>query len=504
MKTESLWRSHDRPQFPRTPLPRELDVAIVGGGITGITAAYLLKRAGKRVAVFERDRIGSGDTGNTTAHLTVQTDTRVTELAKQFGESAARLAWRAGATAIDLIESNVAERGIACGFQRVPGFLCAPFFQHEPASERDALRDDATLAARLGFPARFVESGPVTGRAALALADQALFDPLEYIGALALAVDGDGCYVREQCEVGAVNDDPLAVIVDGETIACYDLVIATHVPIVGNRSISGATMFQTKIYPYSSYVLGARLPDDSVAPGLYWDTTNPYYYLRVHDRSDGRYAIFGGEDHKTGQETDTESRFVRLTDCLQQLLPSASIERRWTGQVIETSDGLPFIGRVADHQYISTGYAGNGMTFGTLGGLMVHDAVLGRPNPWRELLDPDRKPHSISALTTIVTENIDYPLHFIADRLRINDKAGIENVPRGQGRVIVVGDKRAAVHRTDDGEVLKVSAVCTHMGCIVRWNDAERTWDCPCHGSRFKPDGSVIGGPAESPLEPIE
>jgi Rieske Fe-S protein len=135
---------------------------------------------------------------------------------------------------------------------------------------------------------------------------------------------------------------------------------------------------------------------------------------------------------------------------------------------------------------------------------MMHDAVLGQPNPWRELFDPGRMPQSFSALTTVVSENIDYPLHFIADRLRLNDRAGIENVPRGQGRVIMLGDQRAAVHRTDDGQVLKVSAVCTHMGCIVRWNDAERTWDCPCHGSRFKPDGSVIGGPAESPLEGID
>jgi glycine/D-amino acid oxidase-like deaminating enzyme/nitrite reductase/ring-hydroxylating ferredoxin subunit len=481
-----------------------LDVAIVGGGITGLTAAYLLKRSGKRVAVFERDRIGSGDTGNTTAHLSLVTDERISDLAKQFGDGAARLAWRAGATAIDLIESHVAERGIACGFQRVPGFLCAPFFEEESTSERDALRSDAELAARLGFAARFLESGPITGKAAMAVGDLGLFDPLDYLGGLALAVDGDGSMVREQCEVGEVIDDPLAVIVDGETIACNDLIIATHVPIVGKRSLASATMFQTKIYPYSSYVLGARIFDESVEPGLYWDTTNPYFYLRVEERADGKYAIFGGEDHKTGQEADTESRFQHLADCFKRLIPSASIDRRWTGQVIETSDGLPYIGSVAEHQYIATGYAGNGMTFGTIAGLMLHDAIEGRPNPWRELFDPNRKPQSLSALATIVTENIDYPLHFVVDRLGMSSKAGIENVPRGQGRVVMIGDKRAAVHRTDDGEVKKVSAVCTHMGCIVRWNDAERTWDCPCHGSRFKPDGSVIGGPAESPLEPIQ
>src|SRR4051812_40889320 len=360
MIEQSLWRAKALPNFPDRPLADQVDVVVVGAGITGLTTAYLLKRSGKSVAVFDRERIGSGESGSTSAHLTCVTDERITALAKQFGDEGARRSWEAGAMAIDLIESNAAEGGIACGFRRVPGYLCAPFFDDAKLREESkAIREDAELAARLGFPVTFVENGPLTGRPALAIADQAVFHPLEYLAGLAAAIDGGGSYVRERCEIGETIEDPLAVVVNGKTIACSDLVIATHVPIVGNRNVLGATLLQTKLYPYSTYVIGARLPAGSIAPGLYNDTTDPYYYLRVHEDREGLYAIFGGEDHKTGQQTDTEACYARVEKALCRLLPGAKLERRWSGQVIETDDGLPFIGEVAEHQYVGTGYAGN-------------------------------------------------------------------------------------------------------------------------------------------------
>jgi Rieske Fe-S protein len=275
------------------------------------------------------------------------------------------------------------------------------------------------------------------------------------------------------------------------------------VPLAGSTGLLSAMLFQTKLYPYSSYVLGAPLANDTIPPGLYSDTSEPYYFLRVHDRAGGRYAIFGGEDHKTGQETDTEARFMQLEEAFHRLLPSTTIERRWSGQVIETSDGLPFVGQTAEHQFAATGYAGNGLTFGTLAGMMVHDAIVGTRNPLRELFDPARKPISASALAHFVAENVDYPYHLVADRLHRSTE-GVESVARGDGKVLKIGGKRVACHRTNSGELMKVSAVCTHLGCLVRWNGAEQTWDCPCHGSRFTPDGLVLGGPAEAPLEPVE
>lgn len=505
MIDESLWRALSIPRFGASDLPDRVDVVIVGAGITGLTAAYLLKQAGKRVAVFDREHVGAGETGNTSAHLTYDTDAWLTDLAEHFGRDAARLVWEGGAAAIDLIETNTHALAIDCGFQRVPGFLCSRFFGDESrGSDSKALLDEATLASELGFAAQYLNHGPITGRPAVSFADQALFHPLAYLAGLARAVDGDGSFVRDMAEVGEVIQDPLAVIVNGKTISCDDIVIATNVPIVGATNLLSATLFQTKLYPYSPYVIGARVGDDAPAPGLYNDTSDPYFFLRIHEQNGDRYAIFGGEDHKTGQEPDTESRYARLEQALLELIPSARIERRWTGQVVETSDGLPFIGRTTDHQYIATGYSGNGLTFGTLAGIMLRDAITGNANPWRELFDPHRKASSLDALATLVTENVDYPYYFIADRLRRHAKDGVESVAPGKGKVLTLDGKRVACSRSSEGELTKVSAVCTHMGCLVRWNDAESTWDCPCHGSRFTPEGLVIGGPAEAPLEPID
>lgn len=498
---ESLWRGFNVPRFPPKELPRQVDVVIVGGGITGLTAAHLLKKAGKHVALFDRERIGAGETGNTSAHLTYVTDLRLSELVRRFGEEAAQLVWRGGETALDVIETNVEECDISCGFRRVPGFVYASI--HGDKDESDTLREESQAANDLGFAARFLKAGPIMSKPAVSYADQALFHPLAYLSGLARAVDGDGSVVREQCELGEVLNDPMVVVVNGENIACDYLIIATHVPLMGLTGLVSATLFQTKLYPYSSYVVGARVPRSTLQPGLYSDTSDPYYYLRIHEDQTGRYAVFGGEDHKTGQVEDTAACFTGVEKTLREIIPDAEVERRWSGQVIETSDGLPFMGETAERQFVSTGYSGNGLTFGTLGGIMAHDAVMKRSNPWQELFDPARK-KMLSGLKTVISENIDYPVHFILDRLRQDRTSGADAVARGEGKVLTISGKPVACHRTATGQLIKVSAVCTHMGCLVRWNKGEQTWDCPCHGSRFTPDGLVLGGPAEEPLEKVE
>lgn len=501
MRDESLWRSTARIAPYAAPLPREVDVLVVGAGITGLTTAYLLAQSGKRVAVVERERIGAGETGNTSAHLTAITDLRLTELADRFGREGARLAWDGGTIAIDLIESIVEREGIDCGFARVPGWLCSPFFDDAPD---DKLRDDADLARALEIQASYRDTGPLGSGPAIGFPDQALFHPLRYLEGLAAAAARLGVTIVEHAEVSEAVQEPLVAIVNGENVACGNLVIATHVPIVASSGVAKATLFQTKLYPYSSYIVGGRIDEGVIAPGLYDDTASPYNYLRVHRDAEGLYAIFGGGDHKTGTVSDTARCFAEVEEKLRRLLPSVRVDRRWTGQVIETSDGLPFIGENAAHQYVSTGYAGNGLTFGTLGALMIHDAVLGIENPWRELLDPGRKTLRAKVVATFVSENIEYPYRFILDRLRRNRTDTVRTLKPGEGKVLTIGGKPVACHRTDGGELVKVSAVCTHMGCLVRWNSPERTWDCPCHGSRFTPDGLVIGGPAEAALEKMD
>ena len=287
--------------------------------------------------------------------------------------------------------------------------------------------------------------------------------------------------------------------VNGATVECDYLVIATHVPLLCLSGLINATLFQTKLAPYSSYAIGARLPSGEFPEASFWDTSDPYYYLRIDRRGRNHYAIFGGEDHKTGQESNTQERLESLQQKLVELIPGAKVDCQWSGQVIESNDGLPYIGETAPGQFAATGFGGNGMTFGTLAGLMACDAALGRENPWHDLFTVDRKKLR-GGTWQWVKENLDYPYYLIGDSLTKPDAKSVSEVGRGEGKVLRIDGKWVACSRNEAGKMEAVSAVCTHMGCLVHWNQAEKTWDCPCHGSRFQPTGKVLAGPAETAL----
>ena len=475
-------------------------MVVVGGGITGVTAAYLLKRDGKRVALLEKERIGSGMTGQTSAHLTFVTDLRLTELVKRFGDEAARLTWGAGRAAIDFIERACQEHRIPAGFVRVPNFLCKPF--DGTSEDANLLADELQAAREFGVAATPVDSDPISGRAAIAYADQAVFDPLAYVTSLAREVNGDGSFVCENTEVTGFEDEPLSVNANDKTVRCDYVVIATHVPLMGTAGLIRSTLFQTKLYPYSTYVTGARATRGSLAPALFSDLADPYYYLRLHEDGEGLYAVFGGNDHKTGQESDTEACYDDLTRTLQRILPGSAVDRRWSGQVVETGDGLPYIGETAERQFAATGFSGTGLSFGTVAGMMAADAASGRGNPCADLFDPQRKAFPRGA-GTVLSENVDFLRYFAEDRLREGRSDNLDDIAPGDAKVLRVNGEHVACYRAPEGKLHAVSAVCTHMKCLVRWNPAERTWDCPCHGSRFQIDGTVLGGPAEEPLAPL-
>jgi len=297
--------------------------------------------------------------------------------------------------------------------------------------------------------------------------------------------------------------DPLRVKTNGHWIGANDVVIATHTPLVGVKNIVSATTFQTKLALYTSYVVAGRAAPDCVPDALFWDTQDPYHYLRLDPHRDYQLVILGGEDHKTGQTSDTNECYERLEEMLESMVPGVSITHRWSGQVIETPDGLPYIGRMADHQYAATGFSGNGMTFGTLSAVIISDAIAGRKNPWAELFEPGRLAVT-RGLWDYVRENADYPYYLIRDRFAGPDGRSLREVKRGEGRIIEYKGETVAAYRDRNGALTLRSSICTHMGCRVGWNAAEETWDCPCHGSRFRPDGKVISGPAEAPLSPID
>lgn len=498
MESKTPWQETEMPEHPQLTQNARCEVLIIGGGITGLSAGYLLKRAGKRVIVIERNRIGSGDTGCTTAHLTQVTDTRLKDLVSTFGREAAKLTWEGGAAAVNTIEQIARSINAECDFRRVPGYLHAPLDAGQP--DVAGLKEDCRLAQELEIVATFLPSVPQLDRPGILFPNQAKFHPLRYLRALANAVDGGGSMVYEETEARRFSETPRGVETSGGRIDCEYIVIATHVPLMGETGFLSASLLQTKLAPWSTYAIGARIPAGRFAEASYWDTSTPYHYLRIDRGSDADFAILGGEDHKTGQAQDQVERFGRLENLLWKLIPNARVDYRWSGQVVETHDGLPYIGETADGQFVATGFSGNGMTFGTLGAMMACDAVFHRQNPWKKLFDVNRT--TISSAWDYVKENLDYPYYLVRDRLAPATISSVDEIEPGAGAILRVDGEQLACSRDEQGQLHAVSATCTHLGCLVHWNPTEKTWDCPCHGSRFQPSGEVLAGPAETPLAP--
>lgn len=497
MDTTSHWmKSAELPAFPKLEDDLTVDVAVVGAGLTGITTAFLLKEAGLRVALIERGHIARVDTGHTTAHCTAVTDLRLAELELQFGPDVARAVWAAGMSAIERIEALASKHAIPCDFQRVPGYLHLTRREEDPRE----LRAELEAIHRLGVSAEWIDAVPQFDVAGLKFPDQALFHPLRYLAGLVVKIPGGGSHVFEQSDAHEAQDDPRRLTTRHGSVRCGHIVFATHNPLQGRAGLASATFLQSKLALYSTYAVAADLPSGRIPAGCYWDTAKPYNYLRVESGRDRDRLIYGGQDHKTGQVADTPSAYARVEARLRSFAPSATVTSRWSGQVIETNDGLPFIGEMAEREFIATGFAGNGMTFGTVAATMAVDYVLGRKHPWAEIFDPHRL-HVRGGVWSYLKENKDYPYHMVRGRLAAPEAESVRDLPRNEGKILDLEGQRVAAFRDARGRVQLCSAVCPHMQCIVGWNAAEHTWDCPCHGSRFQPDGAVISGPAEEPLE---
>jgi glycine/D-amino acid oxidase-like deaminating enzyme/nitrite reductase/ring-hydroxylating ferredoxin subunit len=492
--TESLWVDAPSTAYPRLDRDKlAVDVAVVGGGISGVTTALLLKLAGKKVALLEARRIGSGVTGGTTGHLTEAIDTRYRDLERSFGADGAALVASSSRVAIETIADLDARFGAGADFTRVPGYL---FTENE--KERDAIDQELACMQRAGLSAASSSVPlPFAVAAGLRVDNQAQFHPLKYLHALAARIPGDGCYVFEQTRVHNVDEgEPCSVhVAQGPSLRADRVVLATHSPL--NQAV-----LQTKVAQYRSYVVSGRVADP--VPGLFWDTADPYHYVRSHRDGAGAELIVGGEDHKTGIGEHSDAPFERLLEYAARF-GLRSPRFRWSAQVVEPVDGLPFIGKNAgaERVFVATGFSGNGLTFGTLAGIILRDACLGAFNPYAELYDPGRlKP--FTKLASFLSENVDYPLHLLSDALKAPTARSLDEIPKGDGRIVRVDGRRVAAYRDDDGRLHAVSPICTHLGCHVAWNGAEKSWDCPCHGSRFNVDGNVLDGPAADPLEHIE
>jgi glycine/D-amino acid oxidase-like deaminating enzyme/nitrite reductase/ring-hydroxylating ferredoxin subunit len=492
----SLWNATaPKPTFQPLTGSLECDVAIVGGGITGLTAALLLAERNRSVVVIEREGIGGGETGNTTAHITTALDAGYHYIRRKYGKDEAKLAADASRRALETIASFVDRLGIACHFKRVGAWAYT-----EKRKYVAELKNEAAAAREAGLQAEWTAQVPLPfdTRGAIFWPDQAQFHPAEYLAGLAARAAAVGVRIFERSLVTEIADGEPCIVrtADGAEVRARSVVQATNTPV------AGFTTVHTKGAAYRTYAVAWQVPSGH-PEGLFWDTADPYHYSRTQETDEGTFLIIGGEDHRVGENDDTEGCFERLTSYARQYFGSHPEKYRWSGQIIEPHGGLPLIGG-SGNIYISTGYSGQGMTMGTAGAILVADLISGIENPWRELFDPSRLRPDVTS-REFITENLHFPRHLIADRLTSSDVEGtsLDDVPTGEARILSIDGKKVAAWRDDSGAIHAVSAVCTHMKCDVAWNDAERTWDCPCHGSRFTPDGDVLNGPASTPLEKL-
>jgi glycine/D-amino acid oxidase-like deaminating enzyme/nitrite reductase/ring-hydroxylating ferredoxin subunit len=485
------WDTIEIPGYPPLEGDARVDVAIVGAGITGLTAARLLVKQGKRVAVLEQHQVGAGTTGGTSAHITQVPDRRYRQLLSKFGRDDLRVVVDSSRAALELLAATVEEDGIDCDFARIPAYLYT-----ESPDEVSELEEEVAAAHEAGMPATLVREVPLPFPvvAAVRFEDQARFHPLAYLAALAGTVSRGGGQIYEQTRVLEVEaGEPCQVRTERSTVTADSVLFATHTP-------AGFSLLHAELEPLRSYVLAARLRSGEPPDGLFFDTADPYNYTRRQKD----LLIVGGKDHKTGEDRKPEESYRELEAYVRQRWDVESIDYRWSAQFYEPPDGLPMIGRAvtSKHVYVATGYSGTGLVFGTLGGMLLADFALGRENPWSEVYRPSRiKP--LAAGPHIARLNLEVAAAFVKDRITIRKIRDLAEVPLGEGEVVEIGGEKAAVYREASGAVHAVSPVCTHAMCIVHWNSAEKTWDCPCHGGRFSPEGQVLEGPPVANLEPV-
>lgn len=496
--SSSIWLDADVPSY-ETPPEGDTDICVIGAGIAGLTTAFELARRGVNVTVLDDGPIAGGETGRTTAHLASAVDDRYYELEKKFGEGGAKIVAESHSTAIDYIEAMVNELSIDCDFQRVDGYLISP--PGHKLDEHRILDRELAAAQRAGLPCQMIDAAPLpfdTGPA-LRFPNQAEFHPVKYLRALAQAVIEVGGSIHTGIHVTSIQPGTPLKIHHGGARPMHARVAIDCTN--GAFSSPHMTFVQAA---YRTYVMAFAVPPGTMPHSLIWDTGDPYHYLRVtRGAQGGDVLIVGGNDHRVGHDAP-EKQWTELEAWVRQWIPAAGhIVARWSGQVIEPSDSLAHIGRNPDmdHVYLVTGDSGNGLTHGTIAGLMIPEMLHGKHPRWERVYDPKRS--HLHAASTLIKEAVQSSAPY-TDWLRPGDVKSLDEIPQGEGATIRRGLHLIAAYRDESGQCHLRSATCTHLRGVVSWNTAEKTWDCPCHGSRFDRYGRVVNGPASKDLSPLE
>lgn len=475
----------------------EYDVLIVGGGITGITTAMLLQEAGKKCILAEAHNIGFGTTGGTTAHLNTLLDTPYYQVIKDFGEQSARLLAVAAREGIDLVEGLVTKYNIDCDFEYKTGFLYAQ--TDEEVKELEKIKEGNETANVL---TEWTDSIPVpmSFKKAVKVDFQAQMHPTKYITALAKLFEENGGVVLQHCMVTDIKESNHDIEAETSlgTIRARSAVYATHLP-------PGINIFSFRCAPYRSYAMAFTLKDGKYPDGLAYDMKEPYNYFRAQKIDGKDYLIGGGFDHKTGHEKNTEYVFTELEAYMRSHFAVDEVAYKWSSQYYQSVDGLPYVGLMPGHEriYAATGYSGNGITLGSLAAKVICAMISGNEIAYEELLDPSRI-KVVAGFTNFVKENVDVLSQFVNKRLEYEKLISLAELAHGDGIVAELDGEKIALYKDENGHLYALSPVCQHAQCIVTWNGAEKTWDCPCHGARYAPNGDLLTGPAQKGLTQIK
>jgi glycine/D-amino acid oxidase-like deaminating enzyme/nitrite reductase/ring-hydroxylating ferredoxin subunit len=496
----SLWQATDayQPSFREPLKDSRYDVIIVGGGMTGVLTAFLLQQEGKKCLLLEAGNLAFGTTGGTTAHLNTLLDTPYSTIANNFGKDASRTVANAASQAIRLIEDNIRSLNIECEFSRAYAYL---FSQNE--EETEELKKITNAAIRAGLETTYTMDLPipVAFEKAVRFSDQAKFHPVHYLHGIAAEFERLGGHIHDNCRVMDVkeNTEFLAVATTRGMFTAARLIYATHIP-------PGVNILHLRCSPWRSYAMAVKLANHDFPDALIYDMKDPYYYYRTQRIGEQSYLICGGEDHKTGAEVNAEHSFLKLRAHIQRIFNVQEVTHEWSSQYFESADGLPYIGILpgdSENIYVATGYGGNGMIYSHVAAREISHHILTGKSYYDNLFSPSRiKP--IAGFTNFVAHNADVVRHFVGKWFGVEQIDELAELAPGDGKVVTIDNTRIALSKDIDGNVHAVSPVCTHLKCNVSWNNAERSWDCPCHGARYSADGVVLTGPADHDLEKIE
>lgn len=495
--TESLWQATaagtSKQDFPAGQL---FDAVIIGAGITGITTALLLQQAGKKCIVIEAANIAFGTSGGTTAHLNTFFDSTYDEVISNFGEDNAKLLAEAGKEAMQLIRDNISANKIECEYAERTGYV----FSVEKKQNED-LEKLVEATQKVGLPMDFINDSPfpIPYLKMAAIEHQAQFHPTQYIKGLANAFVSKGGLIIENCRATEIDEDEILTIhTSSGTIKGKHAVYATHIP-------PGVNILHFRNAPYRSYAMAITLKDNKYPQALGYDMCDPYHYYRSQKVNGQEYLIAGGEDHKTGHEVNTEYCFRNLESYVRKYFNVDAIAYKWSSQYYVPTDGLPYIGHLPGNReniYCATGFNGNGMIFGTLSGLILTDLIVKGENKYKELFRPARvKP--VAGFVNFVKEAADVVGHFIGDKLSPENISSLADLAAGEAKVVQYDGHTLALYKDENHNLHAVNSACTHIKCTVAWNNAEKSWDCPCHGSRFSFDGTMLTAPARKDLEKL-